>query len=193
MMTIAQRAGMNVGDFFRVAESNSFSAGSIVKLVEDDGTTMPLFQLMNGFCMHQNGPNNTRGAWTSIEYMEKIEMNETNDLITTLKQAENDYLAAKATFEAMKVAVSAELGSSFTLTHSEDNVLVQKPAPIRWKAGDILRCTSNVHHDRRLTVGKEYEVDSAGVDSDGDVWIETTDAGDGHFFPTHMFEWVRAR
>lgn len=51
-MTPCEELGYKVGDLFEVIpeNSNSFSKGSIVKLLEDDKSINPLFGLVEGYC-----------------------------------------------------------------------------------------------------------------------------------------------
>jgi len=51
-MTPCEKKGYKVGDRFRVVGNNAmtFSRGSLIELYTDDGTSIPLFELIEGGC-----------------------------------------------------------------------------------------------------------------------------------------------
>ena len=66
--TAAQQAGFEVGDRAIMNGSSTFADGSLVELVVDDKTAMPLWKLINGWCDHWNCSEGSKGGYADIAY-----------------------------------------------------------------------------------------------------------------------------
>ena len=77
-MTPCQELGYNVGDMFRVLSRQPthphpcFIAGSIVKLVKDDGSTIPGFDVVIGGVTRSSFMDDSPQGWELLDNVEKL-------------------------------------------------------------------------------------------------------------------------
>lgn len=75
METPCQELGYKVGDKFVYnnvsSRLTSFSAGSIIELIEDNNCRFPLFKLVHGYCVFNNA-HGKPGAFACIDFIKPI-------------------------------------------------------------------------------------------------------------------------
>jgi hypothetical protein len=65
-MTPAEKLGYKIGDYFTTEASLSFTDGSIVRLYIDDGTDLPMFELITGKVRGEEGAFFTKKLYTKL-------------------------------------------------------------------------------------------------------------------------------
>ena len=71
-MTYCQEKGYKVGDEFVVTRTSHFSKDDVIRLIEDDGSNAPLFELISGL-----GPSSTLSSYkspTAYESLNSLEL-----------------------------------------------------------------------------------------------------------------------
>jgi len=98
--TPCEELGYKVGDrFITEGDNGNFSAGSVIELDLDDGSTCPMFKLIEGCCDYSQASQGQSGAYAELECINKLEwkpMNKIRELITDWDSLE---VGDKAVFE----------------------------------------------------------------------------------------------
>ncbi|MBG23713.1 MAG: hypothetical protein CMF22_10355 [Idiomarinaceae bacterium] len=124
--TPAQKAGMNVGDYFKATEEAIwFTPGSIVQLERDDRSYSPMFKLIEGSCAYNNAEDNLPGAYDDIGAFEKVngiavpvnkdeeEEDQPMNTIEEVKRAKRELDKAQQAYDDALARLNEELGDGF--------------------------------------------------------------------------------
>lgn len=208
--THCEKLGYKVGDHFVVGSGTGlFRVGQTVKLVHDDGTIAPKFEVVTGpGCMFGNW------GFDYIERMQKVDQETAQPEQEAGVNESKEQEAVQPTSVEQKrdrvVVIVGEIGAlqaekekliqeikdaGFTVIGLEEAAskppaVVSLTHPQTWPAGSVVKCvTDKGGYPAAIKVGQEYQI---GIDAAGDRYI-IDDDGDEMFVcvARGCFEFVR--
>tara|TARA_Y100001973_G_scaffold2399_1_gene3578 strand:+ start:4472 stop:5512 length:1041 start_codon:yes stop_codon:yes gene_type:complete len=192
--TPAEQLGYKVGDHFIITAGTTFQTGSVVELIEDDGSDNPRFRLVSGSGIFGREAYHTMpNRMTKIDNSENtqeapVSVEQKRDRIIVIGGLIADLQAEEAELRAQLRAAGFQLIEPEVASAIPDGVSVTDYRT--WQKGDIVRCTTKQGKGTAtLTVGGEYTI--VCIDSDGDRYITDDDGDDVYYCVKSCFEFVR--
>ena len=199
-MTPSEEKGYKVGDLFEVIEEDEYSLGSIVKLVKDDGTRCPKFDLVKGSVLNTVYPNDSDFCLGLEDVLHLAREDKDQDTEPT---NESGMQKKELTFDSAAIELSkinsnqvgidlrkAELEKYLTLamelvgatvsfggdTDPESLVITEAS---QLEEGDIIEIVQLGEDQAYFTEGKTYQVRIV-EGSDNAVFVQKDDEGDNY-------------